>query len=475
MRKLILIGVLLLLRVVPVSAQDISHVRVAHFAVGYEAVDVYANDALLVAQLEFATLSEWLEVPAGAYALAMVAAGAALEDAIYTLGDFGLEAGAWTTLVVLGVADDPDFPIMVQPIREDYSLVGQGEARVTFFHAIPDVGAVDIYVANGPQLVGGLTYPGQAAQLGISREPAANDGYAILPDLLVGFYDLEVTDGDDPNNVLLRVNGIELASGRSYLIGLVGTGGDAQAVVTVTDVDTLLAAASRETSLDLQTETCQGEGTVQVRAAHFALLRDASALVDVYLNDELAVAGIDYSEVGEWSEIPAGNYDVALVPAGGELDAALVSATGAPLCADRWVTLAAIGLQSNNTLGIQPISEDFRPVEDGTARLTIFQGIVGAPPVNVQLAGGTLIVGGLTYPGQAAALGISNEVAANDGYATRTVDAGRYSIQVVRQDNNQVLLTFTALALENRHYYTLAAIGSTVRSGYVLVDNGELR
>ena len=132
--------------------------------------------------------------------------------------------------------------------------------------------------------------------------------------------------------------------------------------------------------------------------------------------------------MSDWEDVDAGNYDVAVTLAGGAVADALASGTGAPLCPDRWVTIAIIGLAENNTLSIQPIVEDFRPLPDNTARLTVFDGIPDAPPVNIQLSDGNMLIGGLTYPGQASALGISDEPSANDGVAIRTLDIAIFAV-----------------------------------------------
>ncbi len=473
MRKLWIVLFLLTFAAMPTMAQDSSgHVRIAHFAPNTGLVDIYVNGELSVLQgLDYTAVTEWIELPAGVYDLAVVAAGTALENALYSVEDFSLASGDWYTLAAIGMPGDTNFPLVIQPIDENFSEIGEGQARVTFFHAIPNIGAVDVRVADGTELIGDLTYPGQAATLGISNEPAANDGAATMPDLLAGTYNLQVTSQNNVD-VLMELASLELLSGYSYLVAFVGLASDAQIIVNETNVGALIAEVTTTPSgaQDLALETCEGGGTANVRLAHFATLSRASNVVDFYLNGEASAQGMAFADVGEWVEVEAGNYDVAVTPTGSTPGEALISATGAPLCADRWVTLAIIGLAQNNTLAIQPIMEDFRPLPPDTARLTVFDGIPDAPPLNVQLSGGNLLIGGLTYPGQAAALGISEEPSANDGVAIRTLDIGVYDLEITQQDNGRALLSFEELGLDRGKNYLLAVIGTVGTPTFALVS-----
>jgi hypothetical protein len=473
MRKLWILLLILAFSALPTMAQaDNGHVRVAHFAPTTGPVDIYVNGELSAVQaLEFPTVSEWLELPVGEYDFVVVPAGEALENAVYATEGFSLASGDWYTLAAIGTSGDENFPLTIQPIAEDYSDITDGEARVTFFHAIPNLGAIDVRIADGTELVGGLTYPGQAAALGISDEVAANDGAAIMPDLLTGTYDLQITALDSAD-VLVETS-VNLVTGNSYLVAFVGLADEAQTVVADTDVDAMTAASepvASDTAQDLATETCDSGGTAHVRLAHFATLSRVDNAVDFFLNGD-AVAGLAFADVSDWTEVDSGNYDVAVALAGGTPSDALASGTGAPLCADRWVTLAIIGLAENNTLLIQPIVEDFRPLPDNTARLTVFDGIPDAPPVNIQLSDGNMLIGGLTYPNQASALGISDEPSANDGVAIRTLDIGVYDFEITQQDNTSVvILSFEEFVLDRGHNYLLALIGTVNVPTYALVS-----
>ncbi|MFN8371744.1 MAG: DUF4397 domain-containing protein [Anaerolineae bacterium] len=473
MRKLGMMLILLALAVVPAFAQDSNgHVRAAHFAPSTGPVDMYINGELSQTGLDYTLVTDWLALPAGIYDIAVVRAGEELTSALYSVEDFALASGEWITFAAIGVPGDTSFPFVVQTIVEDYSEIGDGETRVTFFHAIPNIGAVDVRIADGTELVDSLTYPGQAASLGISTEAAANDGGATMPDMLEGAYTLQVTPVN--NSEVLFQTDVEFVSGHSYLVAFVGLATEARTIVTDVDLNSMISnmVATPSGVQDLAVETCESGGTAHIRVAHFATLSRASNDVDFYLGGEAYQLGMAFADVSEWADVDSGNYDVAVTPSGSALSEALISATGAPLCADRWVTVAIIGLAQNNTLSIQPIMEDFRRLPDNTARLTVFDGVPDAPPINVQLAGGNLLIGGLTYPGQAAALGISDEPSANDGVAIRNLDVGAYDLEITRQDNaNVALVSFEDLVLDRGHNYLLAVIGTLNVPTYALVSS----
>jgi hypothetical protein len=472
MRKFWFLWILVVFTAVPAWAQDnVGHVRIAHFAPRTAAVDIYVDGEANVFQpIEYGSVSEWVELPVRAYGLSVVEVGSGLQDAIYHVADFTLVAGEWVTLAAIGVTGETNFPFVLQPIVENYTEIADGQMRLTFFHAIPNIGAVDVRVADGTVLAEALTYPGQAASLGISSELTANDGALTLPDLLAGVYTLQVTPTGSAD-VLLELANVELMAGHNYLVTFAGLASEAQVIVSATN--TIQAEVTENTSgaQDLAVETCEGSGTVQVRFAHFAVVGPRVPALDFYLDGELFGDGLVFADISEWIEIDAANMDVAVVSAGAAIANAIIQGTGAPLCPDSWVTIAAIGFAETNTLAIQPIMEDFRPLPANTARLTVFHGIPNAPPVNVQLVGGNLLIGGLTYPGQAAALGISDEPSANDGTAVRTLDIGVYDLAITRQDVSYLpIISFEDLALERGKNYLLAIIGSLNQPTYSLAD-----
>ncbi len=182
-----------------------------------------------------------------------------------------------------------------------------------------------------------------------------------------------------------------------------------------------------------------------VRVAH--LSPDAPA-VDVFINTELSgIQGLEYGSITDWVEIaPNPALLVAVAPAGTE-DAVIgpVSLSFAP---GSYTTIAAIGSAANGTLTAQAIAEDYSDIPANSARVTLFHAIEGAPAVNV-LASGSLLVGGLAYPGTADG---------NDGAFTVTVPAGTYNLAV--NAAGAPILTLDGAELVAGINYFVAAIGT---------------
>lgn len=114
-------------------------------------------------------------------------------------------------------------------IVEDFSEIEEDNARVTVFHGIPGVGAVDVR-AGEDVIVNALAFPGTfPTPLG-----PLNDGVVVL-NVPAGTYDLTVVPNGLVAPVLIDLTGTELEAGLSYLVAAVGTGDAPGVVVAVTD------------------------------------------------------------------------------------------------------------------------------------------------------------------------------------------------------------------------------------------------
>lgn len=458
MRKLvILLALLALVVAVPAFAQDdTAHVRVAHFATDAGSVDVYINGELSdIQEFEFGQVSDWMSVPAGTYDFAVAPAGSSVEDAVLTAEGVEIAADTWTTFAAIGLAGDDT--LAIQPIAEDYSPLGLGQFRLTIFHAIPAAPAVDVY-AGEQLLVRGLTFPGQAlAQVGIDT-PEANDGTTIIGSLDEGVYDVRVTVLDDPSTVVLDLPDTEFNAGNNYLVAAVGLASEPDVVVVSTNVERATQGQTDGVTQTFEEVECAAGETVNVRVAHFAHLArtDETSGVDVYLNGEASGVTVDFGDVSDFVELESGNYEVALVPAGGALEDAELTVENFPVCPESgYATVAAIGFAENSSLTLQPIEEDFTPLGLNRSRVTVFHAIPSAPAVNVVVNGETLIER-LAYPGSLPGL----DIAANDGLAIRDVDSGTYPVQVVLTDDpDTVVLDLGEVEFNNGRNYFVAAIG----------------
>ncbi|MEO0563709.1 MAG: DUF4397 domain-containing protein, partial [Chloroflexota bacterium] len=103
------------------AQDDDATFRVAHFSVDAGPVDVYVDGEALLEGVEFGTVSSWMMVPAGTYAVDIAPAGTSVDDAVLS-ADLTLEAGdTYYTAAVVGLAERPDVrPLALQVITEDF-------------------------------------------------------------------------------------------------------------------------------------------------------------------------------------------------------------------------------------------------------------------------------------------------------------------------------------------------------------------
>ncbi len=273
--------------------EDSVHIRVAHFSPDTPGVDIYVDGEVAIENLEFPTVTDWIELPAGTYNLAVAPAGTSVDDAAIGPADFDLPADAWITVAAVGSLSDGTLAPAV--LIEDYSTIEAGNARVAVFHGIEDAPAVDVW-ANGEVLISRLAFPGSQG---------SNDGMFIV-DVPAGTYDLQVVPTGETEPVVLDLSGTTLEANMNYFVAAVGTLAEPSVALSATNnplpniveiavadgrFETLVAAV---TAADL-VETLQGEGPFTVFAPTddaFAalpegtvesLLGDIPALTDILL------------------------------------------------------------------------------------------------------------------------------------------------------------------------------------------------
>jgi uncharacterized surface protein with fasciclin (FAS1) repeats len=190
-----------------------------------------------------------------------------------------------------------------------------------------------------------------------------------------------------------------------------------------------------------------------VRVAHFSPDRGA---VDIYINGELSnLQNMTFGRFSEWLELVGDSYEIAVAPAGGEPG----NATTFDVEGGTWTTIAAVGVVGLNSFELRAISEDYSPISESTARLTVMHALAGAPAVDLRL-NGNIVVGRLAYPGS-----LGN----NDGVEVVDVTAGRYNLSVVPAGaSTPALLSVDGFPLNNGSNYFLAIVGTPANPQYVL-------
>jgi hypothetical protein len=203
--------------------------------------------------------------------------------------------------------------------------------RVRVMHASPDTPPVDIFV-DGQKAVTALAFPN-------------NTGYVALP---AGSRNVKVfvSPSDGTGSPALEAN-LNVAAGTDYTVLAVGeVGKGSLALLPLQDNNALPAA-----------------GNAHVRIIHAG--PDAPAV-------DVAVAGtttklfsdIEFKEVGTYTPVPAGTYNLEVRPAGTTTVALAIN--GLQLANRTVYTVVATGLLANNTLRAVPLVDAQPAAAPGT-------------------------------------------------------------------------------------------------------------
>lgn len=381
-------------------ADAMAKVRVLHGSGDAPAVDVYAGGNLVVEGLEYTSITDYLEVPGGEYQIQVVPAGASLEEGPVVIdAPLTFDAGTMTTVAATGSLAEGIIP---QVLADDPAPVADG-TQVRIVHFSFDAPAVDIAPDGEAALIEGLEYPD-------------NTGYVDLP---AGAYDLEIrAAGTD--TVAFDIPEVTLDAGTSYTVFAVGGLGDGSFAV-VPAVDAALAG---------------------VRVGHFSA--DAPN-VDVYANGGAILTDVPFGAISDYLFVPAGTYQVQVVPAGASLEEgpvvidAELSFEGGTL-----TTVAATNELANITPVV--IADKPRPVAD-QAQVRVVHLSADAPKVDVAADGSKI------------ADAIFKNVAYGKAKKYATVPAGEYDLEVRPAGKKKAAFDIDPITLEAGKSYSAMAIG----------------
>ena len=175
-----------------------------------------------------------------------------------------------------------------------------------------------------------------------------------------------------------------------------------------------------------------------VRVAHFS--PDAPA-VDVYVNDDRVLSGVEYKTVSKYLELPAGSYDLAVRPAGAAASSDPVIEATAEVEAGNAYTVAAVGALAD--IAAEIFADDLSAPGSGKAKVRVIHAAPEVPAVDVAVKGGPTLFEGAEFP------------SATD-YAE--VDAATYPVQVKAAGSDDVLLE-ASLPVKAGTIYSVAAVG----------------
>jgi len=386
-----------------------SRVRFLHAVPGAPAVDVYLDDAAVVAGLAFGDVTPHLNVSGAEHQVALRPAGAASDSPALLEVAVPLVPSLAFTVVVQGAAD-----ALEAALYEDIlDPIDPGMARLTAISAIADAPPLDVLTVAGGPLLQGVSY---GAQFGTVNIGAGLQSLVMVP------------AGGAVESALVAIGDMSLVSGTLYTFVALGT----------------LEGAVTPSALVLATPVNGDENSVRVRVAHAS--PDAPA-VDVYAGETLIVPALALGEMTGHIPLPAGSTTLALRPAGSPAaDDPVLSADVTFDPAAPALTVAAVGERGDGTLALRVFPDNVADIQPGSARLAVINGVPGAT-VSASLAdeSGTALVSALDFGAQG---------------ATANVPAGEFMIMVsIAGVESPVDLVVPAEQYNGGMYYSVLVFG----------------
>jgi hypothetical protein len=182
-------------------------------------------------------------------------------------------------------------------------------------------------------------------------------------------------------------------------------------------------------------------GDARVRFLHAS--PDAPA-VDILVNGGAAFEGLKFGEATPYAAVPAGEYDVQVVPEG--LSSPVVIDLTGPnavnLFYNRSYTAVALGTLSS----IEPLllADDNRPAPRQSARIRFVHASPDAPAVDIAVTGGPVLFKNVAFKG------VGDYV---------TVPAGSYDLEVRIAGTKTVVLSLPGVMVEGGTTYSVFATG----------------
>lgn len=175
-----------------------ARVRFAHLSPDAPTVDVSVDGSVVLEDVAFGTVGEYLEMPAGRHTVRITAAGND-QQTVFD-GAVNLTVGTAQTFVVLGeLEQNADEPIRPLVLNDENDPPDGGTARLRVVHASPDAPTVDV-TAGDTVLFDGLSF-----------------GDAEYTEVQAGDYTVEIR-ADTPTNDgdVVATTDVSLAGGEVY-------------------------------------------------------------------------------------------------------------------------------------------------------------------------------------------------------------------------------------------------------------------
>ncbi len=185
--------------------------------------------------------------------------------------------------------------------------------------------------------------------------------------------------------------------------------------------------------------------TARVLVAHLAPFSDGDTSVTVELNGSSVLTGFSYSETTGYLELPAGSYQVDIIPTGSVTPAISSMVT---LTAGIDYTAAAIGDGANQPLELFALVDDNEAIA-GKAKVRVvhaapFAADLGDTEVDIRTNDGDPVLTNVPYKGVSPYL---------------ELDPGVYDLQITTPGGGTTLLDLPPLAVDSGNVISVIAIG----------------
>lgn len=327
---------------IPAGAQGEGQVRFVHAIPGAAAIDIYTDGQLTLQALTFGTASGYIDVSAGAHQITVTQSGVTtpLWRQEVTVGE-----NAAQTLVA-SATDTLSFTVFT----DDLNSIAPGNTRLTAIHAIAAGPAVDVLLSDGRLVIPNLQY---------------NQPFGTF-DVPAGIYEIGIAPaGGSLDEPLLPATPFPLSSGTSNIVLVYGT-----------------AASPRGLLLSAPTHGDSTSGFVRVAHGIPGL-----SVVDVYIDDALAIPSLAFGKAVGYVAMPAGSYSVAVRAAGSSDDLL----TGSVEVAENsFVTALLLGTAEAPELSV--IVDDTSAITAEASTLSVVNALADDAVVSAALGDGTVVI-----------------------------------------------------------------------------------
>ncbi len=298
----------------------VNHVRIAYLATNGPVLVPYVDGRPSTIQLlQAPAVTGWIDIPVGSR-LSLIPQNMAQSQAVVAPLNVDKMSGQWTTVVVLSTGINPG-DLKSFAFSENLSNVPTGCARVTLIQGVFGSPAANLTLDNGTVIGSGLAFPdGTTSSSGqtTSAESTPDPMLTQCANMAASSSSSTTTSSTNPVSTL-DCQAITSSGGT--------TGAEATAEATMSTEATAEATMSAESTMEATEEAGGGLS---------------------------ASMGQSFSNCGFTFDLPAGTYNLQLVPAAG--GNAISTMGGTQLAADTVYFIAVFGDQNNPQVFMNSVS-----------------------------------------------------------------------------------------------------------------------